>query len=199
MNAEAPRIFPGRTTMRGWQMRRDAAVNRERLLSAAEQVFAERGPTATLDDVAAAAGVGPATLYRRFVNKDALVREVLGGFFRRLIDIAGDAEQAPPEDGLRVFLSTVGVELAEKSGLSAPVWGELAPRPLVDELRRRSTALLTRAQDAGAVRPDIRAEDINAAVWALRGVIGSERLDPAHRGRELWRRHLDVILRGFAP
>jgi AcrR family transcriptional regulator len=178
-------------------VRRDAAINRERLVRAAEEVFAERGPAATLGDVANAAAVGPATLYRRFANKDALVREVLSGFFRRLIGVAVIAEQSPPEAGLDVFLRTVGVELAAKAGLSAPVWGELAPEPLVEELRRRSTELLRRAQRAGVVRVDVTPDDITAAVWALRGVIQSERTDTAHHGHELWRRHLETILRGF--
>ncbi|MDT7756371.1 MAG: hypothetical protein QOH27_2269, partial [Mycobacterium sp.] len=47
-------------------MRRDAVMNRDKIIRAAEEVFAERGPAATLDDVAHAANVGPATLYRRF-------------------------------------------------------------------------------------------------------------------------------------
>ena len=179
-------------------MRADAVANRQRLLSAAETVFAEHGPAATLDDVAAAADVGAATLYRRFANKDSLVQEVLTAFFHRLVDVAKDAMQAPPENGLETFLRTVGVELAEKGGLSAPVWGELAPSALVDELRDLSTELLTRAQTVGAVRPDVTPDDIAAAVWALRGVIHSERLDPDRRGQTLWRRHLDTILRGFA-
>jgi hypothetical protein len=91
----------------------------------------------------------------------------------------------------------VGVELAAKAGLSAPVWGDLAPEALVEELRRRSTELLRRAQRAGAARADVTPGDITAAVWALRGVIQSEHTDPAHHGHELWRRHLETILRGF--
>ncbi|MET0456142.1 MAG: TetR family transcriptional regulator [Mycobacterium sp.] len=178
-------------------MRRDAAINRERLVSAAEDVFAERGPAATLDDVAKAAAVAPATLYRRFANKDALVQEVLTGFFRRLIDAAETAAQAPPSVGLEVFLQTVGVELADKGGLSAPMWGELAPVQLVEHLRELSTQLLRSAQRAGSVRDDVTPDDITAAVWALRGVIHSERNDPDRRGRELWRRHLETTLRGF--
>ena len=178
-------------------MRHDAAINRERIVKAAEEVFAERGPAATLGDVANAAAVGPATLYRRFANKDALVQEVLSGFFRHLIDVAVIAEQSPPEAGLDVFLRTVGVELAANAGLSAPVWGELAPEALVEELRRRSTELLRRAQRAGAARADVTPDDITAAVWALRGVIQSERTDPTHHGHELWRRHLETILWGF--
>jgi AcrR family transcriptional regulator len=180
-------------------MRRDAADNRDRLLRAAEDVFAARGPAATLEDVARAADVGPATLYRRFANKDALVREVLTRFFQRLIEVTAEAEQAPPADGLGVFLRTVGVEIAAKAGLSAPMWGDLAPRPLVDELRDRSTALMERAKDAGAVHGDVTADDVASTVWALRGVIESEVVDPARSGRELWRRHLDVVLRGLAP
>ncbi|WP_308160624.1 TetR/AcrR family transcriptional regulator [Mycolicibacterium goodii] len=183
----------------GVRVRRDATNNREKLVAAAEEVFAERGPNATLDDVAAAAGVGPATLYRRFANKDALVREVLAAFFQRLIDVAEIAEQASAEDGVELFLRTVGVELAEKSGLSAPVWGDLAPRDLVAELRRRSAGLLTRAQTAGAMRADLTPDDITIAVWALRGVVQSERIDPAHCGRQRWERHLDTIMRGFSP
>ena len=130
-------------------MRRDAVINRERLVSADEEVFADRGPAATLDDVAKAADVAPATLYRRFANKDALVQEVLTGFFGRLIDAAETAAEAPPEAGLEVFLQTVGVELAEKGGLSAPMWGELAPKQLVEHLRALSTELLRRAQREG--------------------------------------------------
>ena len=178
-------------------MRRDAEVNRERLVQAAEAVFAEHGPAATLEDVASAAGVGVATLYRRFANKDELVREVLTGFFSHLIEVAALAEQEPAARGLEVFLRTVGVELASKGGLSAPVWGELAPGPLVEELRGRSTALLRRAQRAGVVRKSVTPDDVAATVWALRGVIASERVDPARRGRDLWQRHLATTLRGF--
>jgi AcrR family transcriptional regulator len=182
---------------KGPQLRRDAAINRDRLIRAAEEVFAARGSAATLDDVAKAAGVGPATLYRRFANKDALVAEVLSGYFQRLIALAEIAEHAPAQRCLDVFLQTVGVELAEKAGLAAPEWGDLAPKPLVEELRRRSSALLTRAQQSGAVRRDVNPADITAAVWALRGVIHSERTDADYRGQALWRRHLQTILRGF--
>lgn len=178
-------------------MRRDALINRDRLVKAAEEVFALRGPAATLDDVAKAAEVGPATLYRHFATKDALVEQVLSGFFQRLIVLAEGAERAPAQTCLDVFLGTVGVELAEKAGLSAPVWGERAPQNLVEELRRHSAALLARGQRSGAIRADVVPADISAAVWALRGVIHSERLDQALRGQELWRRHLQTILRGF--
>ena len=96
-------------------MRRDATDNRDRLLLAAEYVFASQGTSANLDHIAHAAGVGPATLYRRFANKDALVREVLHAFFSGLIELAKDAEQAPPQRCVDIFLETVGYELADKA------------------------------------------------------------------------------------
>ncbi|MDQ1718021.1 MAG: hypothetical protein QOE89_1974, partial [Pseudonocardiales bacterium] len=60
-------------------LRRDAAENRERLLDAAIQVFAEHGLDAGVDEVARVAGVGTGTLYRRFPTKQALIDELVGG------------------------------------------------------------------------------------------------------------------------
>jgi AcrR family transcriptional regulator len=178
-------------------MRRDAAANRDRLISAAEGVFAAKGTSATLEDVARAAGVGPATLYRRFANKDALVREVLSAFFLRLIDLAKAAEEAQPEHCVDVFLNTVGIELADKAGLAVDVWGSLAPHLLVEELRRRSAALLSRAQRAGAIRDAVTPADIAAAVWAVRGVVQASRAGVGNLDDGAWKRHLDTVLRGL--
>jgi AcrR family transcriptional regulator len=178
-------------------MRRDAAANRDRLIAAAEGVFAAKGTSATLEDVARAAGVGPATLYRRFANKDALVREVLSAFFLRLIDLAEAAEEAPPEHCVDVFLNTVGAELADKAGLAADVWGVLAPHPLVEELRSRSAALLSRAQRAGAIRDAVTQSDLAAAVWAVRGVVQATRAGVGGLDDGAWKRHLDTVLRGL--
>src|ERR1700712_117870 len=57
--------------------RADAQRNRDRLLEAARTVFGEFGVTASLDEVARAAGVGPGTLYRHFPSRDRLVRAVI--------------------------------------------------------------------------------------------------------------------------
>src|ERR1700760_3898707 len=61
-------------------LRADAARNRERILAAATEVFAERGLHVTLDDIARHAGVGVGTVYRRFADKDALIDERLAAF-----------------------------------------------------------------------------------------------------------------------
>ena len=70
---------------RGRPERADAARNRERVLAAADRLFAERGATAvTMEDVARAAGVGKGTLYRRYPDRSALAFALLGEHERRL-------------------------------------------------------------------------------------------------------------------
>ena len=174
-------------------LRRDAAANRIRLLDAAERVFAQRGADASMEDIARAAGIGPATLYRRFGTKDALVQEVLATFFGRLVELAGRALAEPPERCLDVYVETVGFELAAKRGFMHGMWGRLAPAELVLELEVRTGRLLDRAKAGGGVDPQVTVGDIAAAVWALRGII--------HTGEDVapgaWRRHMTYVLAGF--
>jgi AcrR family transcriptional regulator len=72
-------------------LRRDAERNRQKILSAAAEVIAERGLDATLDDVARQAGVGVGTVYRRFPGKEALAEAL---FDERLGTLAAIAEHA---------------------------------------------------------------------------------------------------------
>jgi AcrR family transcriptional regulator len=58
--------------------RADAARNRQRILCTAERLFAERGVSCvSMDEIAAAAGVGKGTLFRRFGSRAALAMAVL--------------------------------------------------------------------------------------------------------------------------
>lgn len=170
-------------------LRRDAAENRARLIAAAESVFAESGTTATMADIARAAGVGPATVYRRFPAKDDLVRAVLDSFFRRLLTLADQALEAPPERALARFLATVGAEIARRRGLAHRLWGDLSPRELIGALEAKTADVLAAARGAGAVHPSVTVDDIAAAVRALRGVAEAD--DTA------WRRHLAFVLAGL--
>ena len=63
-------------------LREDAALNRERLLAAAGELFAERGLDVTLNDIAHHAGVGVGTAYRRFANKE----DVIDALFEQRLD-----------------------------------------------------------------------------------------------------------------
>ncbi len=136
-------------------MRSDAAANRERLISAAEQVFATHGAGATLDDVARAARsdlrlfIAGSPIRRHWCKKCSVVLPASDAL----------AETQRGRTGgrcLAMFLQTVGVELAEKAGLAAPV-GESSHPSLSSRTSRRSAALLARAQQAGAVRADVTA------------------------------------------
>ncbi|HEX3781219.1 MAG TPA: helix-turn-helix domain-containing protein [Pseudonocardiaceae bacterium] len=86
-------------------LRRDAELNRRKLIASAHEVFRERGLSATLDDVAQHAGVGVGTAYRRFANKD----ELLDALFEDMADaverIATEAAADPDAwHGLRTSL-----------------------------------------------------------------------------------------------
>ena len=59
-------------------LRADAERNRERILAAARDVFAERGLDAPLEAIARRAGVGQATLYRRFPTRQGLMVAAIG-------------------------------------------------------------------------------------------------------------------------
>lgn len=173
-------------------LRRDAAENRARLVDAAQRVFAERGTTASMEDIARAAGVGPATLYRRFPTKDVLVREVLGIFFNRLIELAHLAHAEPPERCLDVYLDTVGWQLAANQGFMHGMWGELAPGEAVAELTELTGRLLEKAKQGG-VDEQVTVGDIATAIWALRGVIHTA--GPV--APDAWRRHAAYLLAGL--
>jgi AcrR family transcriptional regulator len=79
----------------GRPMRADAVKNRQRILAAAEEVFAAGGVAAPIDEVAERAGVGIGTLYRHFPNKEALFEAIV---VTRLEELA-DAASAPSGTG----------------------------------------------------------------------------------------------------
>ena len=85
-------------------LRADAARNRQLIIDAARELFAEEGIDVTLDDVARRAGVGVGTVYRRFASKEELID---GVFQQNFADMAAaaDASLANPDpwDGLVTF------------------------------------------------------------------------------------------------
>ena len=76
-------------------MRRDAVQNRERLLAAARELFAEQGFEVTLDDIARHAGVGVGTAYRRFANKGELLDAL---FAEQTVELAAAADAGVSSD-----------------------------------------------------------------------------------------------------
>ena len=77
-------------------LRADAARNRELIVAAATEVFAERGLEASTAEIAARAGVGEATLFRRFPTKDDLITAIIGVQFEEASGLAAECLDAPP-------------------------------------------------------------------------------------------------------
>ncbi len=170
-------------------LRADARRNREKVLDAARDAFAESGFAVPLDTIAARAGVGPGTVYRHFPTKEALFQAVVTGRVVELVAVARRrAADTDPGSAFFAFLAQLSAEGAAKRDIPDAI---ALPGPLRDELHDALEALLTRAQDAGAVRPDVTATDL---VALFKGLLAS-----AHDGTEPGRaeRILNIVTDGL--
>jgi AcrR family transcriptional regulator len=179
-------------------LRADAARNRARILAAAATVFAGRGLEATLDDIAAYAGVGVATVYRRFPNKAVLVEALFEESVQQLVDLAVRAEQTDdPWNGLVMFLEGVTQMQTEDTGLrDLMLYGSYLQDRVAeakDCILPVVTRLVNRAQHDGHLRDDFVVSDIPLIELMLSSVARYTR-DIAP---ELWRRYLGMILDGI--
>ena len=180
-------------------LRRDAAQNRERLLRAAWEVFAELGPDAGVEEIARRAGVGMGTLYRRFPTKEALILSLHEGLLDGFLARARETLETEPEGrGLEAYLWYAGTVMSTHHGCLSQLWRAAAP-PGTDgrrtELWQAVGQLLERARQHGEVREDLTLTDVYLCVLSLRGLIE----DTAGRAPGVWRRHLAVMLAGFRP
>lgn len=147
-------------------MRADARRNRERLLAAATAAFAAHGADAPLEDIARSAGVGIGTLYRHFPTRLALQEGVFRSQVETVCARGRELADAPsPGDAFAAWLRVLGGFLATKRGLSHALIANLGKdSELISScgqvMRTTAEQLLTRAQQAGAVREDLTAMDV---------------------------------------
>ena len=181
-------------------MRADARRNRERVLAAAEAVFAEMGLKAQVEEVARRAGVGVGTVCRHFPTKQALIESVLEAMYESLLADA-QAAQAEADAGEAFetfFFALAGFQarhraLAESMATTTDL--PAAAQPTRDALRAAIGELVTRAQAAGAIRSDIGAADISllfSGVAHTTALAGD--LQPVLR-----QRYLTIIMDGLRP
>jgi AcrR family transcriptional regulator len=176
-------------------LRADAARNRERILEAAAEVFATRGLEATLDDIAAHAGLGVGTVYRRFPNRDALVEAL---FEERLDGVAALAATVLDEPdswaALRLLLETVGGVVTADQGLFEVLVCRPGGRAAVRErMLPIVTGVISRAQADGHLRADLAPTDFPMMLRMLAGIADATReVRP-----DLWRRYLELLLDGL--
>ncbi|TJZ53157.1 TetR/AcrR family transcriptional regulator [Streptomyces piniterrae] len=147
-------------------MRADARRNYERLLTEARTAFTERGTDTSLEDIARRAGVGIGTLYRHFPNRTALMGAVFQGEVDALMTRARELADAPqPCHALVDWLRAIITHATTYRGLSRTLMAASADdtsgmaRCCVP-MREAGAALLTRAQEAGAVRRDVSIVDL---------------------------------------
>lgn len=150
-------------------LRADARRNRDALLAAARLVFANEGLDAPLDAIAKEAGVGRATLYRRFPTRDTLIAAIFEDDFDALEDAGKNAED--PSRALFAILEVAFEMQRENQGFT-----ELfTRRPPADDVRsdidqRFNTVIspaLEAAQAAGHVRPDITASEVGTVLLMM--------------------------------
>jgi AcrR family transcriptional regulator len=182
----------------GAKLRCDAERNRLRILEAAQADFAESGLEVPLEDVADHAGVGIATLYRRFPTREALIAAC---FERRLEEYAEAAEDAlDAADGWSGFSSYVervcSMQAADR-GFNYVLTRTFSNAEKLEEHRSRgyesSMRLIERAQKEGTLRADFVPEDLVLLLMANAGVVQAA----GRAAPDAWRRFVGLLLDGF--
>ena len=176
----------------GPRPRADALRNRERIVAAAREVFVERGPAAPLDEIARRAGVGNATLYRHFRERQSLLHAVLLSVVGRMADQVerAAAESTDAFAALERFLhDAVDERLGPLCGLLLDKGGQF-PAELSSQYARVEAAvgrLMDDARRDGRIRADVDLQDVLTAMSLLaRPVPGSDHhIADVHRRLQL--------------
>src|SRR4051812_36064786 len=179
-------------------LRRDAAANRDRLLTAAAELFAEHGLAVTLNDIAHHAGVGVGTAYRRFANKEQIIDALLEQRMQEVANVAREALDDPDAwNGLLTFLQRALHLRHGDQGLNEvmnnPLLGDARGAEVRDRIAPIITELVDKAKRQGAVRPDLDQIDIIFMQLALSAIIDKTReISP-----DLYLRYLTFFLDGI--
>ncbi|WP_347109302.1 helix-turn-helix domain-containing protein [Paenarthrobacter sp. S56] len=172
-------------------LRADAARNVDKIITAARQCFREHGPEVPLQTIAATAGVGPATLFRNFADKEQLVLAALSRELRQHADPVAQAalDGMDAAEGLINLIDSVMRVASDEANLLSAVAGRRVllvgiTRGLIDTM----ATLLERGQGQGSLRRDITIEDMVRLVAMLIGAV-----DTMEPGSEAWKRPLALV------
>ena len=185
-------------------MRADARANRQAILAAARQLYAERGAGVTFNAIAEAAGVGIATLYSRFPTPEDLkvgLAEEVGEQIAAIAEPALAQMETDPEAGWRTFAHRVAdLRLA---ALLPYLAADVDPHALPPRLEEQREAILgtvagvvRRAQAAGLVADGVTPVQFHLGLaWITRPLpAAAEAMSP---GQTAWM--LEIYLRGLRP
>jgi AcrR family transcriptional regulator len=179
-------------------LRADAERNRERILAAAQEVFAEWGLNAALEKIARRAGVGIGTVYRRFPTRANLIA---ASFERRMAEYAAAVRHAlespDPWAGFCWLVNKTCAMQAADAGLKDLLTMRFPTASSAEELRRRALddleQLIGRAKNQGALRSDFVSADVPMLLFANAGVVTATRDDAP----DTWRRFTAYMIDAF--
>ncbi|WP_435269913.1 TetR/AcrR family transcriptional regulator [Streptomyces sp. 1222.5] len=179
--------------------RADAVRNRERIVTAARDMFVEHGPDVPLDEIARRAGVGNATVYRNFPDREALVREVVCSVMDRTAE-AAEAALRETGDAFAALEHFVHTSADERLSALCPMMSDTFDKhhPDLEASRERVEQLvgevMGRAKAAGQLRPDVGVGDLMIVAAQLsRPPAGTDCM----RGDRFVHRHLQLFLDGL--
>ncbi|MEE2037457.1 TetR/AcrR family transcriptional regulator [Nocardiopsis sp. CT-R113] len=169
----------------GRKPRADVRRNRAALLEAAQRHFLRDGVGASLEALAKEAGVGPATLYRHFPTREALLAAVLQTRSEELVARRADiARLGDPSEALRQWLRALEEYFSAFSGLPEPLMAAARERepdnPLTlpcDELIATTDEYVRAAQLAGHTRPSVKGYDLYLAAVSVAWIKGTGTTD----------------------
>ncbi|SFE43374.1 transcriptional regulator, TetR family [Actinacidiphila alni] len=192
-------VAAGPAVRKAPRTRADALRNRERIVAAAREMFVEYGPEAPLDEIARRAGIGNATLYRHFADRQALLHDVLLSVMGRTMEHAERVavQHSDPFTALRDFAhmavdERVGALCGMLVGGPERDCAELAAKG--ERLEHAVEALMERARQAGQLRPDVTVGDLLIALSLLTRPLPG--LDCPNVD-EVAHRHLQLFLDGL--
>jgi AcrR family transcriptional regulator len=174
-------------------MRRDAVRNHERILESAREVFGESGADACIEEIAARAGVGVGTVYRRFASKDALIDELLRLALEELTTASEHALARTDGHGLEELLRAFGQSFADHARYADLLLQRRPDAAVARRIRAATAELTARAIASGVVGPGITSADVTALIAAMRGMVQTS----GDATPEVWHRFLDIHLAGM--
>jgi AcrR family transcriptional regulator len=179
--------------------RADAQRNRERILEVAKRAFTRSGASASLDDIANEAGVGPGTLYRHFPTREELLQAVYRSEMEKLaLAERKFAQSMPPIEALRAWL-LLFVDAIETKQIIAPVLNTLIGDPKkvfaasYAQTHEAIRALVERAIKNGDIRRDLDPMDL------LRALVGVANVASSPDWQQSARRLVDILITGSRP
>jgi AcrR family transcriptional regulator len=180
-------------------LRADAQRNLERIVTSARTLFAERGAQAQMEDIAAHAGVGIGTLYRRFPTKESLMTALVRERFQEFTVIADEVERTTdPADALYAVMRRHAEAVEHDAAFQMAMmnldsfhWDGIEEDK--EALGAIIARIIKRGKKAGSVRADLRDEDYGmlmcsttAAMYFIHDKSG-------------WRRQQEIMLEGLRP